>query len=58
MQKLKSVSLAELIEFIASCRRMKIPLRDSLAAVLPGLADISIQRQGELTLMASTASNR
>jgi hypothetical protein len=37
---------------------MKIPVRDYLAAVLPGLADISIQRLAELTSMASTASNR
>jgi len=58
MQNLENLSLAEMIEFVESCRRMKIPVREDLAAVLPGLADISIQRLAELTPIASTASNR
>ena len=58
MQNLENLSLAEMIESVEGCRRMKIPVREDLAAVLPGLADISIQRLAELTPIASTASNR
>jgi hypothetical protein len=32
-----------------TCRRLKIPARQYLAAVLPGLANLSIQRLPELT---------
>ena len=39
-------------------RRLKIPVRDYLGAVLPGLADISIQRPPELTPAAWAARNR
>jgi hypothetical protein len=34
---------------VESCRRLKLPVRRTLAAVLPGLADIPIQRLSELT---------
>ena len=37
---------------------MKIPARDYMAGVLPGLADISIQRLADLTPTAWAARNR
>jgi transposase len=41
--------IAAILSVVESCRRMKIPVRDYLAAVLPGLADCPIQRLPELT---------
>ncbi len=37
---------------------MKIPVREYLGAVLPGLADVSIQRLAELTPAAWAARNQ
>jgi hypothetical protein len=34
---------------VESCRRLKLSVRDYLAAVLPGLADCPIQRLPDLT---------
>jgi transposase len=39
----------EILSIVESYRRMKIPVREYLAAVLPGLNDLSIQRVAELT---------
>ena len=50
--------VAAILSIVESCRRMKIPLRDYLGAVLPGLADISIQRLAELTPAAWAARNQ
>jgi len=50
--------VAAILSIVESCRRMKIPIRDYLAAVLPGLADVSIQRLAELTPSAWAAKNR
>ena len=36
--------VAAILSIVESCRRMKIPIRDYLAAVLPGLADTRVQR--------------
>jgi transposase len=41
--------VAAILSVIESCRRMKIPVREYLAAVLPGLNDVSIQRLFDLT---------
>ena len=41
--------IAAIISITETCRRMKIPVREYLAAVLPGLADIALQRLPELT---------
>jgi transposase len=41
--------IAAIFSVVESCRRLKIPVRDYLAAVLPGLNDRSIQRIAELT---------
>ncbi len=41
--------VAAILSVVESCRRLKLPVRDYLAAVLPGLADRPIQRLPELT---------
>jgi hypothetical protein len=40
--------IAAILSVVESCRRLKISVRDYLASVLPGLADLSIQRLPEL----------
>ena len=50
--------VAAIVSVIESCRRMKLPVRDYLAAVLPGLADTSIRKLPELTPAAWAARNR
>jgi hypothetical protein len=41
--------IAAILSVVESCRRLKFPVREYLAAVLPGLADCPIQRLPELT---------
>jgi hypothetical protein len=41
--------VAAILSTVETCRRMKIPVRDYLAAVLPGLADVPIRRLAGLT---------
>jgi transposase len=41
--------VAAILSVVESCRRLGIPVRQYLAAVLPGLANLSIQRVAELT---------
>lgn len=50
--------VAAILSVVESCRRLKIGVRDYLAAVLPGLADTSIQRLAELTPAAWAARNQ
>jgi transposase len=50
--------VAAILSIVESCRRLKVPVRDYLGAVLPGLADISIQRLAELTPAAWAARNQ
>jgi transposase len=47
--------VAAILSIVESCHRMKIPIRDYLAAVLPGIADVSIQRLTGLTPAAWAA---
>ena len=49
--------VAAILSVVESCRRLKIPIRDYLAAVLPGLAGTSVQRLGELTPAAWASRN-
>ena len=44
--------VAAIISVVETCRRLQIPIRDYLAAVLPGLADVPVHRLAELTPMA------
>jgi len=41
--------VAAILSLVESCRRMKLPVRDYLATVLPGLANRSIRSIAELT---------
>jgi transposase len=50
--------VAAILSIVESCRRLKIPTREYLAAVLPGLADVSIQQLAELTPAAWAAKSR
>ena len=50
--------VAAILSIMESCRRLKVPVRDYLSAVLPGLADMSIQRLPELTPAVWAARNR
>ena len=49
--------VAAILSVVESCRRLKLPVRDYLANVLPGLADTPIQRVAALT-PASWAARR
>jgi transposase len=50
--------IAAILSVVESCRRLKLPVHDYLAAVLPGLADLPIQRLPELTPSAWATQNR
>jgi transposase len=50
--------VAAILSVIETCRRLKIPVRQYLGAILPGLADIRIQRLAELTPAAWFARNQ
>ena len=50
--------VAAILSIIESCRRLQIPVRDYLAAILPGLADLPITRIKDLTPSAWAAANR
>ena len=47
--------VAAILSVVETCRRMKIAVRDYLGAVLPGLADTSIQQVAQLTPAAWVA---
>jgi transposase len=49
--------VAAILSVVESCRRLKLPVRDYLAAVLPGFADLPIQRLPELTPAAWVAQH-
>jgi transposase len=50
--------IAAILSVVESCRRLKVPVRNYMAAVLPGLADLPIQRLPELTPSAWATQNR
>ena len=50
--------VAAILSVVETCRRMRIPVREYLGAVLPGLADISIRRVAELTPSAWAAGTK
>ncbi len=47
--------VAAILSVVESCRRLKLPVRDYLAAVLPGFADLPIQLLPDLTPSAWVA---
>jgi hypothetical protein len=50
--------VAAILSVVETCRRLDIPARKYLAAVLPGLAEVSIQKLAGLTPAAWAARNR
>jgi len=50
--------VAAILSVVESCRRMKLSTRDYLGAVLPGLADLSIQRVAKRTPSAWAAQHQ
>lgn len=50
--------VAAILSIVETCRRLHIPIRKYLAAVLPGLAEVSIQKLTDLTPAAWAARNR
>ena len=50
--------VAAILSIMETCRRLQISARKYLAAVLPGLADVSIQKLADLTPAAWAARNR
>jgi transposase len=49
--------VAAILSVAESCRRLKLRMRDYLAAVLPGLADLRMQRLAHITPAAWVAQN-
>jgi hypothetical protein len=49
--------VAAILSVVESCRRLKLSVRDYLAAILPGLADLPIRRLPELTPKAWVCSS-
>ena len=49
--------VAAIISVVETCRRLKIPLRDYLGLVLPGLGDFPVGRTAELTPAAWATLN-
>lgn len=41
--------IAAILSVVESCRRLKIPVRDYLTAILPGIADVAVSHLPELT---------
>ncbi len=50
--------VAAIVSIVETCRRLKIPIREYLAGVLPGIADVNIQRVAELTPAAWVARQK
>jgi transposase len=48
--------VAAIVSIAETCRRLKIPVRDYLGSVLPGLSDFPIDRIAELTPSAWAAN--
>jgi transposase len=49
--------VAAILSVVETCRRLKLPVRDYLAAVLPGFADLPIQHLPDLTPTAWVAQH-
>jgi transposase len=47
--------VAAIFSVVESCRRLRIPVRDYLLSVLPGLANIQVQRLPDLSPAAWVA---
>jgi hypothetical protein len=47
--------IAAILSIVETCRRLKLPIRDYLASILPGLAELPVKRVAELTPTAWAA---
>ena len=47
--------IAAILSIVETCRRLQLPIRDYLTAILPGLADLPVSRVAELTPTAWAA---
>jgi transposase len=47
--------VAAILSIVETCRRLKLPVRDYLASILPGLANFPMNRVAELTASAWVA---
>jgi transposase len=47
--------IAAILSIVETCRRLQIPIRDYLTAILPGLADLPVSRVADLTPTAWAA---
>ena len=50
--------VAAILSVIESCRRLKLPVRDYLGDILPGLANVKVQLAGRYTPAAWAASRK
>ena len=50
--------VAAILSVIESCRRLKLPVREYLASILPGLANLPVSRLPQFTPAAWAASRR
>ena len=48
--------VAAVLSVVETCRRLKLPVREYLASVLPGLGDVPVQRVSQYTPAAWAAS--
>jgi transposase len=49
--------IAAILSIVETCRRLKIPIRDYLASILPGLAELPVSHVVQLTPAAWPATN-
>jgi transposase len=49
--------VAAIVSVVETCRRLKIPIREYLCSILPGLANLPINRVAELTPASWLARN-
>ena len=49
--------VAAVLSIVETCRRINVPVRDYLAAVLPGLANTPVHRLAQLTPIAWSSRN-
>ena len=49
--------IAAILSIVETCRRLKIPIRDYLASILPGLAELPVSRVAQLTPAAWMSAN-
>ena len=50
--------IAAILSIVESCRRLQLPIRRYLTAILPGLADLPVSRVAELTPTVALYLNR